>query len=172
MSFHEPYCKGKVSAFPFSVYSVNRFRKQEKSECTPEKRRSDITLYLTKNFNIIISFTNECAAAHLLEKDWRQLDGYTACYCEPYCFGCSGVYGLARKESSKGSVLLRMWRLRKELQAEDALSRPKEYIILGDTLIASYRAILFPSVWRCAEEILAKMQTPCNNDLLQGVLVV
>ena len=48
--------------------------------------------------------------------------------------GCSGVYGLARKESSKGSVLLRMWRLRKELQAEDALSRPKEYIILGDTL--------------------------------------
>lgn len=126
--------KGKVSAFPFSVYSVNRFRKQEKSECIPEKRRSDIALYLTKNFNIIISFTNECAAAHLLEKDWRQLDGYTACYCEPYCFGCSGVYGLARKESSKGSVLLRMWRLRKELQAEDALSRPKEYIILGDTL--------------------------------------
>ena len=117
--------KGKVSAFPFSVYSVNRFRKQEKSECTPEKRRSDIALYLTKNFNIIISFTNECAAAHLLEKDWRQLDGYTACYCEPYCFGCSGVYGLARKESSKGSVLLRMWRLRKELQAEDALSCPK-----------------------------------------------
>ena len=126
--------KGKVSAFPFSVYSVNRFRKQEKSECIPEKRRSDISLYLTKTFNIIISFTNECAAAHLLEKDWRQLDGYTACYCEPYCFGCSGVYGLARKESSKGSVLLRMWRLRKELQAEDALSRPKEYIILGDTL--------------------------------------
>lgn len=38
------------------------------------------------------------------------------------------------KESSKGSVLLRMWRLRKELQAEDALSRPKEYIIWGDTL--------------------------------------
>lgn len=131
MSFHEPYCKGKVSAFPFSVYSVNRFRKQDKSECTPEKRRSDIALYLTKNFNIIISFTNECAAAHLLEKDWRQLDGYTACYCEPYCFGCGGVYGLARKESSKGSVLLRMWRLRKELQAEDALSRPKEYIIGG-----------------------------------------
>ena len=131
MSFHEPYCKGKVSAFPFSVYSVNRFRKQEKSECTPEKRRSDITLYLTRNFNIIISFTNECAAAHVLEKDWRQLDGYTACYCEPYCFGCGGVYGLARKESSKGSVLLRMWRLRKELQAEDALSRPKEYIIGG-----------------------------------------
>ena len=29
---------------------------------------------------------------------------------------------------------VRMWRLRKELQAEDALSRPKEYIILGDTL--------------------------------------
>ena len=75
--------KGKVSAFPFSVYSVNRFREQEKSECIPEKRRSDITLYLTKNFNIIIIFTNECAAAHLLEKDWRQLDGYTACYCEP-----------------------------------------------------------------------------------------
>ena len=48
--------KGKVSAFPFSVYSVNRFRKQEKSECIPEKRRSDIALYLTKNFNIIISF--------------------------------------------------------------------------------------------------------------------
>ena len=90
--------------------------------------------YCLKHFNIIISFTNECAAAHLLEKDWRQLDGYTACYCEPYCFGCGGVYGLARKESSKGSVLLRMWRLRKELQAEDALSRPKEYIILGDTL--------------------------------------
>ena len=45
-----------------------------------------------------------------------------------------GYTGLARKESSKGSVLLRMWRLRKELQAEDALSRPKEYIILGDTL--------------------------------------
>ena len=99
-----------------------------------EKRRSDITLYLTKNFNIIISFTNECAAAHLLEKDWRQLDGYTACYCEPYCFGCGGVYGLARKESSKGAVLLRMWWLWKELQAEDALSRSKEYIILGDTL--------------------------------------
>ena len=36
------------------------------SECIPEKRRSDIALYLTKNFNIIISFTNECAAAHLL----------------------------------------------------------------------------------------------------------
>ena len=32
------------------------------------------------------------------------------------------------------SVLLRMWWLRKELQAEDALSRSKEYIILGDTL--------------------------------------
>ena len=136
-----------LSEFPFHVFLnirimlssditclFNRFRKQEKSECTPEKQRSDIALYLTKNFNIIISFTNECAAAHLLEKDWRQLDGYTACYCEPYCFGCSGVYGLARKESSKGSVLLRMWRLRKELQAEDALSRPKEYIIWGDTL--------------------------------------
>ena len=38
--------KGKVSAFPFSVYSVNRFRKQEKSECIPEK-----VAFLKKRFD-------------------------------------------------------------------------------------------------------------------------
>lgn len=90
-----------------------------------EKRRSCIDSILDKEFQYHYFFSKECAAAHLLENDWRQLDGYTACYCEPYCFGCGGVYGLARKESSKGAVLLRMWWLWKELQAEDALSCPK-----------------------------------------------
>ncbi len=56
MSFHEPYCEGKVSASLFPFILFNRFRKQEKLERTPEKQRSDIDLYLTKNFNIIILF--------------------------------------------------------------------------------------------------------------------
>lgn len=98
-----------------------------------EKRRSCIDSILDKEFQYHYFLLTNVQLHHLLENDWRQLDGYTACYCEPYCFGCGGVYGLAlQRKLERGSALADV------VVVERVASRRRfklsKVIIWGDTL--------------------------------------
>lgn len=84
---------------------------------------------LTKNFNITIEETERTrtftghAQPFGADACGRHRDGCTIDDCRRDRFGGGGVYGLASQEGPEGTVLVRLWRLRKKLQTQGIVER-------------------------------------------------